>query len=402
MLIQMLDRFFRHEAFGGIILMLSAALALVFSNTALASLYDSLLHSNLAISFDGEGIIDKNLLHWINDGLMALFFFLVGLELKREALEGKLRDPRQIMMPGLAAIGGMALPAVIFAAINWNDPVAIHGWAIPAATDIAFALGVLALVGSRAPMALKIFLLTLAILDDLGAIVIIALFYTDKLSTSMLAIALLPIIGLFLLNTYRSHRGALYVLMGVLLWFCVLKSGVHATLAGVVAALFIPLRCKDGTNLLHKYETNLSPYVLYGVLPVFAFANAGVNLSGLSFADLFAPVPLGIALGLLIGKQLGVVGCVWLAVKAGLAQLPERVTWTHIYGVACLAGIGFTMSLFIGGLSYADPSLQDGVRIGVLMGSILSGVLGYLVLRMAPPATELGSEFEPVEAETAK
>lgn len=401
MLIQLLDRFYKHEAFGGVVLMLSAVMALVFSNTPLVGLYDHLLHSTAGFTFNGP-VLEKSLIHWINDGLMAVFFFLVGLELKREALEGKLRDPRQIVMPGLAAIGGMIAPALVFVLFTWGDEVLVRGWAIPAATDIAFALGVLALVGSRAPTALKIFLLTLAILDDLGAIVIIALFYTENLSTVMLFAGLIPIAGLALLNNARSNLGALYIILGVALWLCVLKSGVHATLAGVIVALFIPLRCKDDTHLLHRIEEGLSPYVFYGVLPIFAFANAGVSLSGLSFADLMAPVPLGIALGLFVGKQVGVFGFTYIAVKSGLATLPEGVRWVHVYGVACLAGIGFTMSLFIGGLSYSDPQLASEVRIGVLLGSILSGLVGYLTLRHAPAIVELGAKFKPVKAKAVK
>ncbi|MBX2854260.1 MAG: Na+/H+ antiporter NhaA [Rhodobacteraceae bacterium] len=396
MLLRAIDRFFKHEAAGGVILMSAAILALVFSNTSLAAIYDQLISAKLAVTLDGAGL-EKPLILWINDGLMAIFFFLIGMELKREVLEGKLRDPRQIILPGLAAVGGMAFPALVYAVLNWDDAELIRGWAIPAATDIAFALGVLALVGVRAPAALKMFLLTLAILDDLGAIIIIALFYTENLSITMLAFALLPLMGLLALNWKRSHHGPIYLLLGLVLWVCVLKSGVHATLAGVIVALTIPLKCKNGADLLHRYEHGLTPYVLYGVLPIFAFANAGVALVGMSFMDLFDPLPLGIALGLLIGKQIGVFGCTWLAVRSGLAQLPEGVTWLHVYGVSCLAGIGFTMSLFIGGLSFDAEANAAGVRIGVLAGSILSGIIGYVVLRYFAGKQPIGAEFQPAQ-----
>jgi NhaA family Na+:H+ antiporter len=321
---------------------------------------------------------------------MAVFFFLIGLELKRELLEGKLKNPSDVMLPGLAAIGGMLVPAVIYAAFNWGQPT-ISGWAIPAATDIAFALGILALVGTRAPAALKVFLLTLAILDDLGAIIIIALFYTAELKLDYLFLALIPLAGLTWLNITRSHRIAPAILLGTIMWFFVLKSGVHATLAGVVTAFFIPLRDKWGKSPLHALENGLAPYVLYLIVPIFAFANAGVVLTGLTVADLLAPLPLGIALGLVVGKQIGVFGVTFAIVKLGLAGMPRGANWLHIYGIACLAGIGFTMSLFIGGLSFSDPGMMNGVRLGVLSGSILSAILGYTALMLAShksPAAE--------------
>jgi len=314
---------------------------------------------------------------------MAIFFFLVGLELKREVLEGKLKNPADVVLPGLAAVGGMAMPAALYLMFNWNTPETISGWAIPAATDIAFALGVLALVGSRAPSSLKVFLLTLAILDDLGAIIIIALFYTSTLKVAYLIYALVPLAIMIWLNLRGQHRMAPMIVLGAILWVSVLKSGVHATLAGVITALCIPLTDKWGKSPLHSLEHALAPYVLYVIVPIFAFANAGVVLDGISVSDLLSPLPLGIALGLLLGKQIGVFGATYLTVKIGLVRLPEGVNWTHIYGLACLAGIGFTMSLFIGGLSFADPALMNQVRLGVLSGSIVSALLGYGVLYWA-------------------
>lgn len=376
-----LDRFIKHDAFGGILLMASALAALLVANSALAPLYDSFLGSYLAITINGEGL-QKPLILWINDGLMAVFFFLIGLELKREMLEGKLKKPSDVVLPGMAAVGGMALPALVFVWFNWNLP-SVRGWAIPAATDIAFALGILALVGSRAPAALKVFLLTLAILDDLGAILIIALFYTAELKVDYLLLALIPLAGLLWLNFKGAHRIAPALLLGTVMWFLVLKSGVHATLAGVVTAFCIPLVDKYGKSPLHSLEHGLTPYVNFGILPIFAFANAGVVLAGMSFGDLLEPLPLGIALGLIVGKQAGVFAVTYALVKLGLARLPHDTGWLHVYGVACLAGIGFTMSLFIGSLSFSDPALMNAVRMGVLSGSLVSAVLGYGVLMWA-------------------
>lgn len=376
---QALDRFFKHEAAGGVLLILSAALALIVANSGWSAGYEALLETKLSILIGGQGL-SKALILWINDGLMAIFFFLIGLELKAEMKEGKLKNPADVMLPGLAAVGGMIAPALVFLAFNLSDPVTRGGWAIPAATDIAFAVGVLALLGKRVPPALKIFLLTLAILDDLGAIIIIALFYTSELHLNYLVMALVPLAGLMWLNWRGAHRIAPFVLLGAVLWVLVLKSGVHATIAGVVTAFFLPLRDRFGKSPLHSVEHGLQPYVMFLIVPIFAFANAGVVLSGLSFADLFAPLPLGIAAGLFVGKQIGVFGATWLTVRSGLARLPDGVTWRHIYGLACLAGIGFTMSLFIGGLSFADPALMNAVRLGVLSGSALSAVVGYVVL----------------------
>ena len=376
---QTINRFFKHEAAGGILLMLSAALALIAANSGWSAGYEALLETKLSILIGGQGL-SKALILWINDGLMAIFFFLIGLELKAEMKEGKLKNPADVMLPGLAAVGGMIAPALVYLVLNVADPLTRGGWAIPAATDIAFAVGVLALLGKRVPPALKIFLLTLAILDDLGAIIIIALFYTSELHLNYLVMALVPLAGLMWLNWRGTHRIAPFVLLGAVLWVLVLKSGVHATIAGVVTAFFVPLRDRFGKSPLHSVEHGLQPYVMFLIVPIFAFANAGVVLSGLSFADLFAPLPLGIAAGLFVGKQIGVFGATWLTVRLGLARLPDGVGWQHIYGLACLAGIGFTMSLFIGGLSFADPALMNAVRLGVLSGSALSAALGYAVL----------------------
>ena len=382
MFLRALDRFFSHEASGGILLMLSALAAMIVANSALSGLYEFVLAAKFSVLINGEGL-SKPLILWINDGLMAIFFFLIGLELKREILEGKLKNPSDIILPGVAAIGGMALPALIFVLFNWNIVENISGWAIPAATDIAFALGILALVGSRAPASLKVFLLTLAILDDLGAIIIIALFYTAELKVDYLFLALLPLVGLLWLNIKGAHRVAPALLLGAIMWYFVLKSGVHATLAGVVTAFCIPLKDKWGKSPLHSLENGLTPYVLYLIIPIFAFANAGIVLKGMTFNDLLAPLPLGIALGLIVGKQVGVFGLTMLMVKTGIAKMPHGATALHIYGISCLAGVGFTMSLFIGGLSFADAEMMNQVRLGVLSGSIASGILGYTALMMA-------------------
>ena len=379
-LLRAFDRFFRHEAAGGILLMASALLALIVANSPLSGAYHDLLSRRLEVLFDGAGL-SKPLILWINDGLMAVFFFLIGLELKREMLEGKLKNPRDVVLPGVAALGGMAVPALVYLALNGGNPVTVGGWAIPAATDIAFALGVLALAGRSVPPSLKVFLLTLAILDDLGAIIIIALFYTAELKTDYLAMALLPLAALWGLNRRGTYRVAPIVLLGVVLWVLVLKSGVHATLAGVATAFFVPLKDRHGKSPLHAVEHGLSPYVLYLIVPVFAFANAGVVLKGLTWGDVFSPLTLGIALGLIAGKQAGVFGATWLMVRSGLAPMPAGADWMQVYGIACLAGIGFTMSLFIGSLSFADAALMNEVRVGVLAASAISAVLGYGVLR---------------------
>lgn len=383
-----LERIFKHEALGGVLLMIAAIAALLVANSAWEPTYNGVLSTYLSVTY-GEGGLSKPLILWINDGLMAIFFFLIGLELKAELLEGKLKNPRDVILPGMAAVGGMVVPALLFAYFNWGLP-SINGWAIPAATDIAFALGILALVGSRAPVSLKVFLLTLAILDDMGAIIIIAVFYTAELKIAYLLLALIPLAVMVGLNLRGSHRQGLTLALGVVLWFLVLKSGVHATLAGVVTAFCIPLTDRWGKSPVHALEHAIEPWSKFFIIPVFAFANAGVVLTGMSVTDLFQPLPLGIALGLLLGKQIGVFGITYIIVKSGLAKLPTGANWLHIYGIACLAGVGFTMSLFIGGLSFDNPEKMNQVRVGVLSGSIISGIIGYVTLMIASrkPAAE--------------
>ncbi len=384
--------------------MLAALLALAMSNSMLSGLYHSLLDTPVIVQF-GALAIDKPLLLWINDGLMAIFFFLVGLEIKRELLDGELSSWQKASLPAIAALGGMVAPALIYLAFNRGDAVALHGWAIPTATDIAFALGVLALVGNRVPLALKVFLLALAILDDLGAIVIIALFYTEDLSLFSLSIAAIGGGALFLLNRQHVMRIAPYLLIGLVMWVSILKSGVHATLAGVVIALAIPLNGRSAAepSLLKRLEKALHPWVVFAVMPLFAFANAGVPLTGLSPEDLLAPVPLGIACGLFFGKQAGIMAFSWAAARLGICRLPTGIGWGQMYAVSLLAGIGFTMSLFIGTLAFSDPELARSVRIGVLSGSTLSALVGYAVLRaVTRPRLARTSERrirEPVEAE---
>jgi Na+:H+ antiporter, NhaA family len=377
--------FVHHEAAGGLVLMAAALAALIASNSPLAWLYDGFLDTPVGLRV-GPVAIDKPLLLWINDGLMAVFFFLAGLEIKRELLRGELSTFAQAALPTIAAIGGMAVPAAIYVAINAGDPLALRGWAIPSATDIAFSLGVLTLLGNRVPSSLKIFLLALAILDDLGSIIIIAAFYTADLHWSSLLLAAVGAAVLWVLNARGVTRLAPYVLTGIFIWVCVLKSGVHATLAGVVVALAVPLTSSapDQPSLLEQVEESLHPWVAFGVLPLFAFANAGVAL-GLSPAQLLAPVPLGIALGLFVGKPLGIVGATWLAVRSGLAARPEGASWSQLVGVGFLGGIGFTMSLFIGMLAFPDPVHAAQLRLGVLAGSLLSAVVGYLLLAASGP-----------------
>jgi NhaA family Na+:H+ antiporter len=377
---QALREFLALESAGGVLLAAAAAVAMLLANSPLAGLYGAFLDVRIEIRV-GALEIAKPLLLWINDGLMALFFFLVGLELKREALEGELSSPAQVLLPAAAAAGGMAAPAAIYAWVNWGDPVTMQGWAIPAATDIAFALGVLSLLGERVPSGLKVFLLTLAILDDLGAIVVIALFYTADLSGVSLGVAGAALAALLALNRLGVARAAPFLLVGLVLWVSVLKSGVHATLAGVALALFIPL--ERGRAL----EEDLHPPVAYAILPLFAFANAGVSLAGVSPASFIDPVPLGIAAGLVGGKVLGVFGVSFLVVRAGIARLPEGAGWGSLLGTALLCGIGFTMSLFIAGLAFEHTGGEYTVqtRLGILCGSLLSALAGYLVLRATLP-----------------
>ncbi|HWB44286.1 MAG TPA: Na+/H+ antiporter NhaA [Hyphomicrobiaceae bacterium] len=379
--------FIHHEAASGLILLAAAVAALLAANSIAAQLYDGFLDVPLAVQI-GPLALNKPLLLWINDGLMAIFFFLVGLEIKRELLQGELSSIRQAALPAIAAAGGMAVPALIYILINAGDAVALKGWAIPSATDIAFAVGVLALVGDRVPASLKIFLLALAILDDLGAIVIIAAFYTSDLYWVALVLATAGVVVLWALNARGVTRLAPYLLTGVFIWLCVLKSGVHATLAGVVVALAIPLsaRAPDQPSPLEHLEESLHPWVAFGVLPLFAFANAGVSLHGVSPVRLLDAVPLGITLGLFLGKPIGICGATWFAVRTGLAARPQDATWWQIIGVGMLGGIGFTMSLFIGMLAFTDLAHAAQLRLGVLFGSLLSAICGYLVLRLSAPA----------------
>jgi NhaA family Na+:H+ antiporter len=386
MALSSIREFLRLEAAAGVLLLAAAVLALVAANSPASGLYESFLQARVAITVGGTDI-GKPLLFWINDGLMAIFFLLVGLEIKREVIEGELSTIAKAALPAIAAAGGMAAPALVYAVFNWGDSQTMRGWAIPTATDIAFAVGVLALLGDRVPAALKTFLLALAILDDLGAIVIIAIFYTANLSGLSLALAAGALAGLFALNRAGVTHRAAYVVLGVFMWVCVLGSGVHATLAGVALALAIPLRASDshGESPLRALEHSLHPWVSYAILPLFAFANAGVSLAGIAPGDLLEPLPLGIAAGLFVGKQAGVMGATWIAVRLNAAALPRDATWQHFYGTALLTGIGFTMSLFIGTLAFDDPALADRVRIGVLGGSVLSALAGALVLGLARP-----------------
>ena len=379
-----LRAFIASESVGGIILIVAAALALAIANSPLLPDYQKLLSTPVAFSAGSLVAIDKPLLLWINDGLMALFFFLIGLEVKREIVTGQLRSWKQASLPIIAAIGGMAVPAIVFVALNLGSPENLRGWAIPAATDIAFALGLLALLGSRVPVALKALLLAIAIIDDIGAIAIIAIFYTENMNLAALALALIPAAAMLLLNRAGVARTIPYFLFAALLWICVLKSGVHATLAGVLTALFVPIATGD-ERPLERLEHALHPWVAFLILPIFAFANAGVSFAGAGLDALLAPLSLGIAGGLVIGKQLGIFGACWLAVKAGWARLPEGVGFRHVYGLSCLAGIGFTMSLFIGNLAFADPQQIAAVKFGVLGGSLVSAITGIVVLRFASP-----------------
>jgi NhaA family Na+:H+ antiporter len=378
-----LRRVFRHEAASGVVLMLTSALALVLANSPLAGFYDLLLsvHGSVRI---GDFGIDKPLLLWTNDGLMAIFFLLVGLEIKRELLEGELSDRSRAALPAAAAIGGMIIPALIYLGISWNTPGAVSGWAIPSATDIAFSLGVMALLGSRVPASLKLFLTALAIIDDLGAIVVIAIFYTDELSWVSLAVAVAALAVLVTLNFAGVQRVTWYVLVGIVLWVFVLKSGVHATLAGVALALAIPFKAGPGGDPpLTRIEHELAPWVAFGILPLFGFANAGLSFADLSLSSVVAPIPLGIAAGLFLGKQIGVFGSAVLVIRAGWAHLPAGASWVALYGTSILTGIGFTMSLFIGTLAFGESEKEATMRLGVLVGSALSGIVGAIALSLA-------------------
>ena len=371
-----LRAFLESEASGGLMLIAAAALALVFANSAWAPHYFGLLEAKLG---------PLSVLHWINDGLMAAFFLLIGLEIKRELVDGQLASWPDRLLPGIAAASGMAVPALIYVAFNRSSG-GLHGWAIPAATDIAFALGMLALLGRRVPASLKLFLLAVAIIDDLGAVLIIAAFYTAQLSLAWLAGAAIIGLALWGLNRARVLRLWPYLLLGLGLWFCVLRSGIHPTMAGVVLAFLIPLRADDQHSPLHRLEHKLSPWVGFAIVPLFGLANAGVSLTGLSLATLAAPIPLGIAAGLFIGKQLGIFVSVWAAIRLRLAPAPAGASLVQIYGVAVLCGVGFTMSLFIGLLAFPSIEGQDKVKVGVLLGSMLSALFGLLVLALGKRA----------------
>jgi len=380
-------RFFAAESAGGIVLAIAAVVALVVSNSPLTDWYQSFLSYPGEVRIGGDTIVlAKPLILWVNDLWMAVFFFLVGLEIKREFLEGELSAPGQLMLPAGAALGGMAVPALIYTLINWGDAQALRGWAIPAATDIAFAIGIVMLLGSRVPTSLKVFLTAVAIIDDLGAIVVIALFYTHELSLTMLLGAGAAALVLLTLNRFKVTRVDLYVVMGLVMWVCVLKSGVHATLAGVLTALAIPMRDAQGNSPVEAVEHGLHPWVAFVVLPMFAFSNAGVALAGVSVGTLFSSLPLGIAAGLVLGKAIGVFGVAMLLIRMGWAQAPSDASTRQLLGVCVLCGIGFTMSLFIGGLAFEGlgPDYETQLKLGVLGGSLLSGLIGTAILMRRP------------------
>jgi NhaA family Na+:H+ antiporter len=387
-----ITNFLKLEASGGILLLVAMVLGLICANSPLAEFYKAALDVPIAVRLGGLDI-DKPALLWINDGLMAVFFFLIGLELKREVLEGELSGLRQVVLPAAAALGGMALPALIYVLLNRGDAAALRGWAIPAATDIAFALGILSLLGSKVPPALRIFLATIALFDDLGAILIIAFFYTEKIFVGALVASGFLLFLLFVLNRKGVSAKTPYVLCGMALWIAVLKSGIHATIAGVLLALFIPLYPygKEGRSPLHEFEHYLHPAVAFVIMPIFAFANSGVSFEGVSWSSLFAPVPLGIAAGLFVGKQIGVFSFSWLTIVSGAADLPKGIGWKALHGISVLCGIGFTMSLFIGSLAFAPATGQADERIGIIGGSLLSAVFGYVLLRSALASRHGGS-----------
>ena len=381
-----LREFLESESAGGLLLMGAAALAMLIANSRLAEDYFHLMHLVTGPTLTPKlGPMTVHL--WINDGLMAIFFLLVGLEIKREFVDGRLSTWSQRRLPMIAAAAGMAVPALIYLAVTAGTPGVANGWAIPAATDIAFAIGVLALLGPRAPTSLKLFLVTVAIVDDMGAVVIIALFYTAKIDVTALAAAAIIFAVMFALGRMGLKRLSVFLILAVMLWFAMLLSGIHATIAGVLAAMTIPIEKTPGapdsaTSPLHRLEHALHPWVAFAIVPIFGFANAGVDITGMTVSQLMAPMPLGIALGLFLGKQVGIFASVWLAVKLGFGTKLRGATWAQIYGVATLCGIGFTMSLFIGGLAFTDPALVEEAKIGTLMGSIASGVVGYMILRL--------------------
>ena len=373
------------DLFGGIALGIATLAALLIANSPLGSQYSALLQETAEIRIGSIGL-SKSLEHWINDGLMAIFFLLVGLEIKREVIEGSLASVQKAALPVVAAIGGFVLPTLFYAALNWDDSQALRGWAVPAATDIAFAIGICALLGRAVPTSLKMFLLALAIIDDLMAIIVIAVFYTEDLSAVALLLGGIGVVGLIALNLQNVRTLSLYIVVGVFTWVCVLKSGVHATLAGVAVGFAVPMARHEGESLLDQVEHALKPWVSYAIVPIFAFANAGVPLAGMSPATLAAPIPLGIIAGLFVGKQLGVFGAAAAAIKLGVAKQPEGASSAQLYGIAVLTGVGFTMSLFIGTLAFDDEYLMAQIRIGVLVASILSGLVAWLVLSIAARA----------------
>ena len=377
--------FFKLEAASGLVLLFSAIVALIISNSNYANLYFETLNQYFFLGINNIGL-KLSVLHWINDALMAIFFFFVTLEIKREFIQGELSNIKQAMLPIIGAVGGMLVPALIYVIINLNDPATLNGWAIPSATDIAFSLGVLSLLGSRVPLSLKVFLTALAIIDDLGAILIIAVFYSGDLNIKYLSLMLISFIILLLLNKFNIKKFLPYLIVGVLLWDFTHNSGIHATIAGVLLAMTIPHRQKKKDfSLLIKLEHGISPYVAFGIMPLFAFANAGVSLEGLSFNSLLNKVPLGIVLGLFVGKQIGVFLFSYISIKLKFAQLPTNSNWYNFYGVGVLTGIGFTMSLFVGNLAFVENiQYMDGVKIGVLTGSLLSTLFGYFLILVTP------------------
>lgn len=382
--------FFKLEAAGGILLMIAAALAILLANTPFESYYQLLLATPVEVRV-GNLEVAKPMLLWINDGLMAVFFFLVGLELKRELVEGELSNPKNIILPGIGAVGGMVVPALIYLYFNHEDPAGIQGWAIPAATDIAFALGVLTLLGSRVPISLKIFLTSLAIFDDIGAIIIIALFYTSKVSLTALIVVVICLPILAFLNKRNVMSTSPYLFIGLIMWTAMLKSGVHATLAGVILAMFIPIRSNTDPDVspLKSLEHDLHSAVVFFVLPIFAFANAGINFSQVSVDQMLHGVPIGIALGLFFGKQIGIFVSCWIFIKLKITELPSDMNWLNLYGTAALCGIGFTMSLFVGSLAFEESGINVmfDERIGILIGSLASGIAGYIILKISLPKT---------------
>ena len=386
-MLKTIENFMKKESSAGLLLIFVTVLALFLENSFLTDFYTKFLHTPIEVRF-GALHIAKPLLLWVNDGLMAIFFFLIGLEVKREVMEGHLSTIKQVTLPTIAAIGGMVVPALVFVFFNKGDDFAMNGWAIPTATDIAFALGILSLLGPRIPVSLKIFLMALAIIDDLGAIVIIALFYTTKLSTLSIIIAAISLVALFITNRMKVIAKSVYIIIGLILWISVLKSGVHATLAGVALAFMIPLNSKDkdgnSFSMLKEMEHGLHNWVSFIILPLFAFVNAGVYLQDISVDEMSGSVPMGIMLGLFLGKQLGVFGFSFIAIKMGLASLPKDSNWLLLYGVSVLTGIGFTMSLFVDSLAFNDTQLfHYADKLAILIGSFLSGIVGYSILKIA-------------------